>query len=320
MTRRFDDSPDDSTASSDSTDARTDSHATSTWKVLGQLDTAGATGVLGHNTATSGTGVGVEGITDSGGTDAAGLRGEATASTGVTYGVAGFNNSEKGGSAGVYGEVTAASNTRPTNGVMGLDPTENGAGVYGYSGAPSGPGYGVVGEAVSPSGLAVYAIGDSKTNGKHVVDGHVEKSANATAYLASSQSIPKNTATRVEFDSTTDDTAGDDFGAFDTTNNKYVVPVAGDYRVDVTIEWLDQLPAGVEHNINLKVGTSTEASWIRQTPPNGGQVYCQDHGSTVLMGLATNDEITVDLYQTSGTSQPLGSDRSSTHVSFCHVG
>jgi hypothetical protein len=40
-------------------------HASSTYKVLGELAAHDGTGVLGHNTAASGTAVGVQGVTDS---------------------------------------------------------------------------------------------------------------------------------------------------------------------------------------------------------------------------------------------------------------
>lgn len=41
------------------------SHSSSTWKVLGEIEASTGTGVLGHNTATSGTAVGIEGVTES---------------------------------------------------------------------------------------------------------------------------------------------------------------------------------------------------------------------------------------------------------------
>jgi hypothetical protein len=104
------------------------------YKVLGKFsDTSGA-GVLGHNTASTGTAYGVEGVTDSSEDRAAGVRGEATAAgtSGGTVGVHGVSNTDGDFTtatvpAGVLGEATGKA---PTDGVRGVAP--NGAGVSGF--------------------------------------------------------------------------------------------------------------------------------------------------------------------------------------------
>lgn len=62
-------------------------HASTTWKVLGEIESTSGSGVLGHNTATSGSAYGVEGVTDSTGDGAAGVRGMATSDSGKVWGV-----------------------------------------------------------------------------------------------------------------------------------------------------------------------------------------------------------------------------------------
>jgi hypothetical protein len=107
-------------------------------------------GILGQHRATSGTGAGVEGRTNSASEGAAGVLGVAT-STSTTYhtsaGVRGINNSNDG--YGVHGSSSGGA------GVHGF--SSSAIGVYGYSGGGS-DGYGVYG--YSPSGTGVYGTSD----------------------------------------------------------------------------------------------------------------------------------------------------------------
>jgi len=80
------------------------SHSGSTWKVLGAIEDHDGVGVLGHAAATSGTGRGVAGVTDSGEAGAAGVRGEAT-SSGRSDGVLSTKQSSALHSAGVRGNA-----------------------------------------------------------------------------------------------------------------------------------------------------------------------------------------------------------------------
>jgi hypothetical protein len=116
-------------------------HGSSVWKVLGEIDDPGAIGVLGHNTATTGTSVGVSGVTDSPDTGATGVRGRATGTSGRVYGVAGRTDSADpvAGQAGVYGEATAASGW--------------GYGVHGVTNSDSINAAGVRAEATDAQGL-----------------------------------------------------------------------------------------------------------------------------------------------------------------------
>ncbi len=65
----------------DTTDVNHDtdpaSHNSSTWKVLGEIDAPDGTAVLGHNTATTGSPIGTEGVVDT--KTGAGVHGRNTA-------------------------------------------------------------------------------------------------------------------------------------------------------------------------------------------------------------------------------------------------
>lgn len=77
------------------------SSVSSTFKVLGRKDAPDGTGVLGHNTTTTGVSYGVEGVTDAAKAGAAGVRGEAAASNGDIFGVEGITQSSNLAAAGV---------------------------------------------------------------------------------------------------------------------------------------------------------------------------------------------------------------------------
>lgn len=83
-----------SSDSDDSVETRTTENSVSSeYKTRGKAAASSGTGVLGHNTATSGAALGVEGVTDSTGTGATGVRGEASVSgtNTETYGIRGVS-------------------------------------------------------------------------------------------------------------------------------------------------------------------------------------------------------------------------------------
>ena len=169
------------------TSAPTQTVVSTDYKVRGKKPSSSGTGVLGHNTATSGTAFGVEGVTDSLTDGAAGIRGVGTATSGGIYGVLGLIDSPSG-----VGVVGAASDTTPLisfhggpTGVWGHTDKSGadadvvaGYGVFGYADANSGQTYGVTGRTDSPdgygvygitgttAGYAVYADGDAKVDGR----------------------------------------------------------------------------------------------------------------------------------------------------------
>jgi hypothetical protein len=185
-------------------------HGSETYKVLGEIDAPEGSGVLGHNTATSGTSAGVKGVVDSSDSNASGVFGEATASNGTVFGVFGSNASSTGsgagvrafasnGARGVYASATsgdalyASSDTgvgvlaSANTGDAGRIDTFDGdaTGIRGRAldnNNPSGDGYGVEGrtQAVGQGAAGVYGLaekGSGQTYGVHGVTFSNESSA-----------------------------------------------------------------------------------------------------------------------------------------------
>lgn len=118
--------------------------------------------MLGHNTATSGTATGVEGITDSSDNFSAGLRGKATGNNGIIYGAVGPNSLSTDLSAGVHGRYRGSGQGWGTEGITGSEAAGS-AGVRGGASQSSGVVYGVRGETNSGDGFGLYTPDDAKS-------------------------------------------------------------------------------------------------------------------------------------------------------------
>ena len=144
----------------------------STYKTRGKLAAPTGAGVLGHNTATSGAALGVEGVADAAGdntTDAipAGVKGSVTGD-GVVRGVWGEANTTAG--RGVVGTANKTSGSQHATspgypaGVWAVTDqstadtgVNNAFGVAAQATATSGKAYGIYGSNNSPNGFGVYA-------------------------------------------------------------------------------------------------------------------------------------------------------------------
>lgn len=122
-------------------------------------------GVFGHNNASTGAGQGVRG--QSGGANGRGVYGNATAASGETYGVYGSSSSTSG--IGVFGQATPSSGF--TNGVWGHSFSTSGNGVLGSSSASTGATYGVIGDSQSTSGTGVWGRANASTGTNYAVYG-----------------------------------------------------------------------------------------------------------------------------------------------------
>lgn len=111
--------------------------------VKGQASVAGAVGVWGIVTATSGVNNGVLGQSFSTSSDAAGVLGTANASSGLNYGVRGINSSSTNFAAGVEGENFATAGS--TIGVIGSTSSPVGTGAIGLSDGESTTGFRLIG-------------------------------------------------------------------------------------------------------------------------------------------------------------------------------
>lgn len=304
------------------------SHSSTTWKVLGKIDAPTGTGILGHNTATSGSPIGAEGVVDtkkgSGvrGTNTAnadtandihpkGVRGRATG-TGPTFAVYGRGTSA--GAKGLVGDATTDGNLTfsdgyPT-GVVGItDRSGADSGVnesYGILGAhlaTSGSGIGIVGATGSTSSGAygVYSDGDSRTSGNHEVTGSVEAfdrlkmgNVGAEVYRGSDQTVPVGTETRVKFDKI----GQDDANEYDDTNYEFVCKDAGSYHVDVQLNWNGDVPS--DTHIVLKIRVSSEVIARYETNTGGIKRQITHSISRAAHGVRAGDNIRVTVEQNSG--------------------
>jgi hypothetical protein len=211
------DSPSDSALGSDAFENATTALST-TYKVLGELDAPDGTGVLGHNTATSGQAHAIEGVTDSHGDRAAGVFGEATPSSGWTFGVHGVTHSSHGSAVGVRGlapqgeadgvvgiaqnggigiggttdstsqPAGVAHNLATTGAAIGhhgvVDSSGDGSvGVLGEATESSGQTFGIRGVTASPDGYGLGTPDDAKVGGTMTTDGAWQVIANGNEVL-----------------------------------------------------------------------------------------------------------------------------------------
>lgn len=235
-------------------------------KVIGELDDEDGVGVLGKNTAASGETHGVEGVVDADADNSsnpevvpAGVRGQATGD-GVTRGVQGETDSYNG--RGVMGFNTSESyeHSSFTNtgaavmGVTDLSDEDEGIvesiGVVGSSEAQEGSSYGVLGRNESPDGAAVignsidadgtavFANGDSHTQGDHTVTGDVDVGGLLEATdVEAEQMLAEGVTVSTDEDSTetaalygeATDTTAENYGVVGTTasSNSDAVGVLG---------------------------------------------------------------------------------------------
>lgn len=284
------DNPDDDTdtltgdASADTTERLTSTPITSNYKVRGKKPASSGTGVLGHNTATSGTAFGVEGVTDSATDGAAGVRGVGTATSGGIYGVLGLTDSPSG-----MGLVGAASDTAPLISLRGAPAgvwghtdksgvdanVDFGTGVFGEAAASSGEAYGVTGSTNSADGYAVFALGDSKTDGNHEVTGTLVGSglvgtANIASEVVTNSKIDSGTTidrgkldtdmitTRIDSNVTASySTSGEETVFVDTSNQSVTITLSdSDGVAGRTIRVVDETGDASTNTISIQAGGS----------------------------------------------------------------
>lgn len=305
MSDQSGDNSDDDSSSAGGKDIQPNA-ISSTYKVRGEDELSDGAGVLGHNTATTGTAMGVEGVTES---DAGtGVRGTTTASSGLVFGVHGSGTSPS--AYGVLGTVVSGifpffQSGKPM-GVRGYtdrsgaqNGVEAGYGVFGSVVATSGEAYGVYGFTNSSDGYGVYSDGDSKTTGKHRIDGRLDRgTVGASVGLDNEQSVPGSDETRVAYDKIEFDD-----GAWDSTNNEYVVPMDGTYRLDAHVSFDDSFSENTFVSLHIHHfdnGIEQEAINHQElTPASGGSSgYAAQLSRTVR---ATKDDtFYVTVYQTDG--------------------
>lgn len=333
----------------DSTDDTTDATAatqaavSSDYKVRGKQDAPGGTGVLGHNTATSGSSYGVEGVSAAdgnadNGSFPAGVRG-ATSGSGIVRGVFGEADTQSGRGvvgtanknsgvqhdvntgfpAGVWGatdQSTADSGIGNAFGVVGQSVATSGTafGVLGNNTSPKG--YGVAGEDVSGSDSAygVISFGNSKTDGDHEITGSMSAGkTGANIEKTTNQPIAGNrTRTTVEFDNA----ATDHFGGWDGTNYEYEFTEAGDYHVDCQVDFTG-LPDGTKLEMWLKTDIGDDFGFdIRRLARSPSPL----HVTRTFFGASAGDSLSVDVAQYDSSSQDITGQYQQTYLTITKVG
>lgn len=339
-----DNTPDDeltSVSTSDRTSVTT-SAISSAYKVLGQLDDPTGVGVLGHNTSTTGTAYGVEGVTDSADTEAVGVYGNAaTAASNATFGVVGttasdhnlaagvfgdgsqaigvrgisagddgvFGLSYASGAAGVYGESKESSGSS-TNGVRGIarSDADGTAGVKGESFATSGATYGVYGSANSADGYGLYSADDARVDGSVSVG-----SLGAEVTLGTTQTLT-STSEIVRFDTV----VTDDLNEYSTTTGKWTATNAGTYLVTAQIEWNPlNMSAGEGLFINLYLDGTRVATNFRQS---GGSAGPSMNLSKTIRNVAAGDTVSVWAQKNSSDDMEIYGDSRYTWFEISRIG
>ena len=124
--------------------------------------------------------------------------------------------------------------------------------------------------------------------------------------IDATQSVANTTSHTVDWVETTD-RGGD----FDTSNERFTAPVAGDYLVCLSIQFTENVNA--LHTGIYKNGTSPGASfdpWV-----NWGDDTRAGCTSTILT-LAVNDYITLQTYQNTGSAKNLETNRTKATIRF----
>jgi hypothetical protein len=199
--------------------AKSTSNASAGFGVFGQVSAGDASGVVGWNTAVTGTANGIFAQSDSfsgnglyavasatsGATngvfaqsnspDGTGIAGLAAAGAGITTGVLGRSDSSSNDATGVYGAAAGPSGV--TNGVWGVSVSgsSGAAGVYAASYAASGVGIGILAGADSPQGYAVYSDGNFVSAGSKafIIDHPLDPANRLLFHYCNEGPTPTNT-------------------------------------------------------------------------------------------------------------------------------
>jgi hypothetical protein len=140
--------------------------------------------------------------------------------------------------------------------------------------------------------------GSSEINATQVTNDYT-----ARAYLSSNQTnITDTTLTKVQLDAVV--TGTDPNGDFDTSNNEYVAPVAGKYRVSAVCTWLNTISGG-RYDARIRVDTGggfadalgSEVKWESANRSTSGIVI-----PSGILVLDAGDKVALYAYHSSGVA------------------
>jgi hypothetical protein len=169
---------DDEQEPADSIETTVSTTVSSDYKTRGKKDAPNGTGVLGHNTATSGAAYGLEGVTDSSNASAAGVSANAPNGAMGIEAIANGNYAIDASTSG-YGAIQGTTDGMGYNGIHGVNNATDGWswGVRGDTHSTADMGFGVRGEAKASSGSPKGVGGETYAEGDGAAGVYGEASA-----------------------------------------------------------------------------------------------------------------------------------------------
>ena len=125
--------------------------------------------------------------------------------------------------------------------------------------------------------------------------------------LNSNQEISNTTDTTIDWTNEITDRENN----FDTSNERFTAPIAGDYLVCVNIQYTDtinQLHSGVHKN-GGDIATNYDA-WCNHGDGTRG------HSRSFVVNLAVNDYLTIHTYHNNGASRYIEGNRCKATIKF----
>jgi hypothetical protein len=129
------------------------------------------------------------------------------------------------------------------------------------------------------------------------------KSSAFRVYKTSTQSIPNTDVKTITWEAEDFDLGND----FELANNRFIAPVNGVYHFDAVSHWASGTAAG-KFQLQLKINNGLEYD-IHCSAPASVQVC----SLSALLKLDSGDPVTVDVYQTTGSSRDLNSAKHNTY-------
>lgn len=304
-----DGSNDASTTSSSETVNAT--QVSSTYKVLGKIDAPTGTGVLGHNTATSGTAHGVEGVTDSpdgyglltpddAKIDGATIADASNVSSPTADGTFRTNDS-------IHMDFDGSNKFKrlyfsDTTGEIFYNPDFNGKAIIGFD---------AMDQIDILNSARLNATGTVDVGGDATIGGSLSVgNTSLVVYQSNNQTISGGrTRTRVEFDTI----VADHFGGWNGTDFRYDVQEPGDYHVHCHISWS-----------TLFTSEDLTELWVTRngvdTIRTNSRSFPTMTGTKTFTGLSTGDTIAADVAQSSSSSQDLNGGEPDTFLNITKIG
>lgn len=138
-----------------------------------------------------------------------------------------------------------------------------------------------------------------------------------SAHLGGMVPVETSTTETVVFDVV----RADDRGEYDPFTGVFTCASDGDYRVTTALEWDGRMPGGTDHVVNILLGGSPVARRYNEVAgPSTESAYVTEHLSKTLYGCSAGDEISIEVFHNSGTTESLFSGRANSYLTIDRVG